>query len=103
MRGAAWKVATSRKYKPFKVVSEKSNSAMKVFDLADFDMDIVTAVSNELTQEEMAEEGEMFLKRCGQDISLGMLNFGLKKIKGWSPGFMAGTQQNRDISNTNQG
>ena len=45
-------------------------------------MDIVTVVSNAIIQEELAEEGEMFLKRSGQGISLGMLNFGLKKKNG---------------------
>lgn len=70
-----------------KVLAEKSNDAVEVFDREEFELDIVTAVSNALTQEELAEEGEMFLKRCGQGISLGMLIFGLKKKnKGWYPG-----------------
>ena len=54
-------MATSRTYKTFKVVTEKSKATMELFDLADFDVDIVTAISAALTQEEMAEEGEMFL------------------------------------------
>ncbi len=69
-----------------RVLAEKSNASVKVFDRAEFELDIVTAVSNAMTQEELAEEGEMFLKRCGQGISLGMLNFGLKKKMGWYPG-----------------
>tara|TARA_X000000950_G_scaffold179192_1_gene217405 strand:+ start:5614 stop:5715 length:102 start_codon:yes stop_codon:yes gene_type:complete len=32
---------------------------MVVFDLADLDVDIVTTVFNTLTQEDMAQEGEM--------------------------------------------
>lgn len=73
-----------------KVLAEKSNAAVEVFDRAEFELDIVTAVSNALTQEELAEEGEMFLKRCGQGISLVMLNLGLKKNnKGWWVGIQA--------------
>ena len=45
-------------------------------------MDIVTTVFNAITKEELAEEEEMFLKRCGKSISLRILNFGLKK-KQW--------------------
>ncbi len=69
-----------------RVLAEKSNASVKVFDRAEFELDIVNAVSNAMTQKELAEEGEMFLKRCGQGISLGMLNFGLKKKMGWYPG-----------------
>ena len=49
-------------------------------------MDIVTNVFNAITKEELAEEEEMFLKRCSKCISLRMLNFGLKKNNGWYPG-----------------
>ncbi len=70
-----------------KILAEKSNAAVEVFDRAEFELEIVTAVSNAMTQEELAEEGEMFMKRCGQGISLGVVIFGLKKRnKGWYPG-----------------
>ena len=62
-----------------KVLAEKSNAAAEVFDRAELEWDIVTAVSNALTQEKLAEEVEMLQMRCGQGISLLILNFGLKK------------------------
>ena len=62
-----------------KILTEKSNAGVEVFDRAEFELDIVTAVSNAMTKEDLSEEGEMFLKRFGQGISLGILNFGLKK------------------------
>ena len=82
-------MATSRTHKTFKLVTKKSNASMEVIDLDDLDEDIITAVTNALTQEETIEEGETCQKCCSKEVSLGMLNFGLKKNKDWSPKFHA--------------
>ena len=67
---------------------------MEIFDRSE--LDIVTAVFNAMTQEQLAEEGETFLKRCGQGISLGMFNLCLrKKNKGWHP-----SHDSRDVIDT---
>jgi len=78
-----------------------ANAAMEVIDLDDLDEDSITVVTNALTQEEMIEEGETCQKRCSKEVSLGMLNFGLKKNKDWSPKFHA--RDSTKQSNTDQG
>lgn len=51
------------------VLAEKFDAAVEVLECAEFELEIVTAVSKVLTQDELEEEGEMFLKRCNQGIS----------------------------------
>jgi hypothetical protein len=65
-------------------LAEKANRNEEVFNREDFETEIVNAVSLAMTSRELAEEGDMFLQRCKQGISLGLLVFGLKKKNnGW--------------------
>ena len=60
-------------------------------------MYIVTKVFNAITNEALAEEGKMFLRRCGKGITLRMLNIGLEKNNGWHP--VPDGSNNIDIKN----
>ncbi len=63
-----------------KILAEKSNAVVEVFDRAEFKFDIATAAYNAIAQEKFSEVAEIFR----QVISLGMLKFGLKKKHdGW--------------------
>ena len=58
-----------------KILAEKSNAGVEVFDRTEFQLDVATAASNAITQEKLSEKAEIFR----QVIFVGMLNFGLKK------------------------
>ena len=59
---------------------------MEIFNCAEIELNIITAASNTLPQEELTEEEEMFLQLCSQGISLGLIIFGRKeKNKCWHP------------------
>lgn len=58
-----------------KILAEKSNAGVEAIERAEFELGIVTAVSNTITQEKLSKEAEMFL----QGLSPKTLNLGLKK------------------------
>ena len=58
-----------------KILAEKSNAGVEAIERAEFELGIVTAVSNTITQEKLSKEAEMF----PQGLSPKTLNFGLKK------------------------
>ena len=57
------------------ILAEKSNAGVEVLERAEFELDIVTAASNTITQEKLSKGAEIFL----QGLSPKTLIFGLKK------------------------